>query len=112
MRGELECLHSAELSPEAFSPSQRLEIDLTPLLSLGIKLGRPHPAVLRRALLGIDGSFPAYDLTGVNLSDVEELVNWSWELFHAESNLAQGTPPIAEDRYKDSLNEPSKLSKV
>jgi hypothetical protein len=81
---ETEFLHGCEACPEwlhrANGTSQSY-LRGKHLLSLWIKLGRPHPVKLRRHLLGEAFAEPVP--TWIDRHDLIALVNWSWDSFNA-----------------------------
>ena len=83
-RSEVEFLHGAESCPSVLSHLDKSGIPLNrrmALLDLWKRLGRPHPAILRGALLNLHHSL--IDISSFNRDDLVDLVNWSWASFHA-----------------------------
>lgn len=98
---EIEFLHGCEASPFLLhrAAGTRQVEESERLLPLWIEIGRPHPALLRRFLLGKES--PGRVPRSVDRQRLTELLNWSWASFNAvrefaRSELARNTDDVAE----------------
>jgi hypothetical protein len=83
-RSEIEFLHgfeSCRVALDHADKTRQLCLRGLVLLPLWIRLGRPHPLVLRRFLLG--SQWPSVDLSEVDPKQIEDFVDWSCEAYEA-----------------------------
>lgn len=92
-RSEIELLHGLEGCPDLLLRAVQMSPRSYPrgryLLNLWIKLGRPHPAVLRARLLALEGREPLP--VWLDRSEGTGLVDWSYAAYAdmAADSLAQ-----------------------
>jgi hypothetical protein len=92
-RSEIEFLHGAESCPSVLSHLDKSGIPLNrrmSLLDLWKRIGRPHPAILRGALLNLHSLI---DLSSFNRDDITDLVNWSHAAFSKVREFALSKSP-------------------
>lgn len=96
-RSEVEWLHSAEECPLVLQRRHKTSRSIDrkkELLALWIKLGRPHPVILRHGI----------PLEGSGGRELRELCEWSWEMANEfeNGNESVGSTPLVPSRVPDT----------